>query len=206
MYIGSRTLWNRTDFHPLRSQLRANQKSRSLSTRSSNVDPIPRHSRNQPPTHSTSFKTQNQLDFVRRATIENTKNISFDVNAIFTTTDSGKRFTTKTLLDTGCNFSSIDSDFVRKNDLTTYKFEESYDLYNADMSLNGTITDYVQVCMTIEDAEGQSHVELLTMQVARLGGKHDIFLGLDWCTRHNPFVDFVTREFTFARIAPKNVT
>ena len=182
----------------------------SLSTPCEPEVPIPKYTilKRGPNTSTLSKPTPDAFDFlqdpkptrfVRRATIENTKNISFDVNAIFTTTDSGKRFTTKTLLDTGCNFSSIDSDFVRKNGLTTYKFEESYDLYNADMSLNGTITDYVQVRMTIEDAEGQSHVELLTMQVARLGGKHDIFLGLDWCTRHNPFVDFVTREFTFAR-------
>jgi len=53
--------------------------------------------------------------------------------------------------------------------------------------------------METVDSAGNVHHELLQCQVAQLGGKHNIFLGYNWLQKHNPTVDWQTRELEFDR-------
>ena len=120
-----------------------------------------------------------------------------------TTIDTGQTFAIQALLDSGCTRTAIDYAFVRRMDLTTIPSRVVQPLYNADKLLNGYIKEYVELQVTIADADGREHRERLEFAVVNLGsGKYDAFLGFDWLQRHNPLVDWSKSTIAFARCPP----
>ena len=77
------------------------------------------------------------------------------------------------LLDSGCTGSCIDEDFVRRNGISTRKTALPIPVYNADGSANsnGSITEFVDIAMTIGD-----HEEKIALAVAKLGTA-SLFIG-----------------------------
>jgi hypothetical protein len=99
------------------------------------------------------------------------------------------------LLDSGCTGSCIDEDFVRRNGISTRKTALPIPVYNADGSANsnGSITEFVDIAMTIGD-----HEEKIALAVAKLGTA-SLFIGHEWLQFHNPSVDWATSTVTMDR-------
>src|SRR3954464_11434242 len=125
--------------------------------------------------------------------------MQMDLGVGMTTTDTRKQLRGKALLDSGCTISSIDASFVRINGLTTKPAAVVTPVYNADMTINGYIKEYVELEIEVKDADGSTHRERFDFQVVNLGGKHDIFIGYDWLYMHNPLVDWRDKELVFGR-------
>ena len=84
-----------------------------------------------------------------------------------------RQVTVNALLDSGCTGSCIDEDFVRQNDIRTRKTALPIPVYNADGSANanGSITEFVDIAMSIGD-----HQEQIALAVAKLGSA-PLFIG-----------------------------
>ena len=115
------------------------------------------------------------------------------------TTDTREEISTPVLLDSGCKRSTIDTWFVKKNNITTKMIDKPYKVYNADLSLNGWVKHYVSLEMTVTGKDGITHRELIDLQVANLGSRHNIFIGKDWLNKHNPVIDWLNDDLTFTR-------
>ena len=98
-------------------------------------------------------------------------------------------FVSKVLLDSGATISAISQDFVVANSIPMERLERPIRVTNADgtPNIHGFVTDIVTIRLRILD-----HEERVTLQVSKLQD-HDIFLGFDWFTKHNPFIDWTTR-------------
>ncbi|VDC04059.1 unnamed protein product [Peniophora sp. CBMAI 1063] len=99
------------------------------------------------------------------------------------------------LLDSGCTGSCIDEDFVQQNSICTRKTALPIPVYNADGSANanGSITEFVDIAMTIGD-----HREQIALAVAKLGSS-PLFIGHEWLHFHNPSTDWETSTVLFDR-------
>ena len=118
-----------------------------------------------------------------------------------TLTDINTRHSTTALalLDSGCTRSSIDPTFVRINGLRTKPVEPPIPVRNGDGTINGYVKEYVEVEVGITDSDGTPHRELLELQVVKLSGLYNIFIGYDWLERHNPVIDWTQQRLVFAR-------
>ncbi|KAI8994100.1 hypothetical protein BD414DRAFT_400161, partial [Trametes punicea] len=89
-----------------------------------------------------------------------------DIPLTLTTLDDGRSFSICALLDSGCTGSSIDIDFVRRNNIRTQQLPRPIPVYNADNTLNksGPISEYVEALVRIGD-----HSEKLALAVTSLG-------------------------------------
>jgi len=116
----------------------------------------------------------------------------------------------RALLDSGCTRSSIDKKFADKHNLWSREIAKPIAVKNADGSINGYVSRYVDAELKIDDNEGNQHQEQLELQVVNLGENHDIFLGYDWFITHNPRIDWRLRMLSFDRcpntcnIVPQN--
>lgn len=110
-------------------------------------------------------------------------------------TPNGKTLHTQALLDSGSTGSIIDSEFVKRHSLPTKPLAYPIPAINADGSRNsaGPITHVSELSMSIGD-----HTEKIMFAVARLGD-HDIYLGFDWLSFHNPEVDWSRKKLYFTR-------
>ena len=116
-----------------------------------------------------------------------------DWKTTITTKAKGNRYKdleVQTLLDTGCTKSSIDIHFVRQNKIVTKEYAKAIPVRNADQSINSWVKEYVEVKLLFVDSENTEHRETIELQVLRLGGGHNIFLGWDWFELHSPLIDF----------------
>lgn len=108
------------------------------------------------------------------------------------TLDDWRTFAMDTLIDCGATYSVIDQGFVRAKSLNTEKLEEPVHLTNADRTENGKMSQYVNLKMTIDD-----HTETTPFLLANLG-KHNLYIGHDWLTCHNPEINWKTGDIKFS--------
>jgi hypothetical protein len=92
------------------------------------------------------------------------------------------------LLDSGCDWSSIDHHFVKRNNSPTRKVANPARVLDANGTENkhGYITEYVTLQVQID-----GHSEKLDFAVTQLNTAN-VYLGLEWLRRHNPFVNWKT--------------
>jgi Aspartyl protease len=97
--------------------------------------------------------------------------------------DSKKEFIIMALIDLGCTHSTIDSDFVCKNGLTTTPLEYPQLVRNADGTENkeGRVIDCLEVMMEVT---GKDHQERIDFAITKLGSHKMMFLGYDWIHTH----------------------
>jgi len=98
------------------------------------------------------------------------------------------------LLDSGATVSSISQKFVNTHRIPTTPLERAQRVYNADgtPNQNGPITEYATVQMRI----GQ-HEEIIDLVVSNISS--DIFLGFEWLNKHNPTIDWKSKDLEFTR-------
>ncbi len=99
------------------------------------------------------------------------------------------------LVDSGCTSSTINQEFVKKHNILTHATAAPITVYNADRTKNssGQITAFAELCITIGD-----HAKQIDLAITDLKD-HDIFLRHDWLVRHNPSINWKTREIIFGR-------
>jgi len=97
-----------------------------------------------------------------------------------TDTNTQHSTTALALLDSGCTRSSIDPTFICINGLRTKPIEPPIPVRNGDGTINGYVKEYVEVEVGITDSNGTPHRKLLELQVVKLSGLYNIFIGYDW--------------------------
>jgi len=103
------------------------------------------------------------------------------------------------LLDSGCTRSSIDPTFVCINGLRTTPIKPPIPICNGDGTINGYVKEYIEVEVSITNSNGTPHRKLLKLQVVKLSGLYNIFIGYDWSEQHNPVIDWTQQCLVFAR-------
>jgi phosphoglycolate phosphatase-like HAD superfamily hydrolase len=113
--------------------------------------------------------------------------------------DTRNHHNVQALIDSGCTSSAISREFVVKHKINTTPIPHPVPVYNADGTRNqdGDIKEYVELSLDVK-----GHRERINLMVTGLK-HHHIFLGMDWLTRHNPDIDWITRKLQFTR-CPKD--
>ena len=102
-------------------------------------------------------------------------------------------------IDSGATGQFIDHHYAKSNQLHTWKLSEPIPVYNVDGTLNeaGSITEVVDLILRY-----QNHLEQTLFTVTGLG-KWKLILGHSWLQKHNPEIDWVTREVKMSRCPPR---
>ena len=108
-------------------------------------------------------------------------------------TKNGKNLKVKALVDSGCTYTRIDKQLVKKKRIQTRPINFSFKVFNVDKTKNGEITKVVYL-----EIEINRHKEQLEAVVMDLNGM-DMFLGHDWLIKHNPEVNWKNRMIKFTR-------
>ena len=118
---------------------------------------------------------------------------SLDVLVMLGSLTDTTRVQATALLDSGCSVSAIDTNFVQTHRLPTLQLDWPINIQNADGSRNtvARATSYVRMKMTMH-----GHVETIPLLVIRLHS-HDVFIGHDWLSYHNPSVNWRSGTITF---------
>jgi hypothetical protein len=111
------------------------------------------------------------------------------------TTDTQQLISFMALLDCGATGLFVDQDFVDRNRIITRTLSCPIPVYNIDGTLNeaGSIREVVDVVLCYKD-----HFERVQFTVMGLG-KQDAILRYTWLKKHNPEVDWVTKEVKMSR-------
>ena len=124
---------------------------------------------------------------------------SLDVPVMLGSLTDTTRVQATALIDLGCSVSAIDTNFVQTHWLPTLQLDRPINIQNVDGSRNTVAhaTSYVQMKMTMH-----GHEETIPLLVIRLHS-HDVFIGHDWLSYHNPSVNWRSGTITFDR-GPKS--
>jgi len=114
-------------------------------------------------------------------------------------TKNRKNLKVKALVDSGCTYTGIDEQLVKKKKIQTKAIDFSFEVFNADGTKNGEVTKVVPL-----EIEINGHKETLEATVTDLAGT-DMFLGHDWLVKHNPEVNWKNGTIKFTR-CPGNCT
>ena len=107
----------------------------------------------------------------------------------------GKKVQVEALIDSGATTSFINKSIVESNNLVTHKLAQSFNVRNADGSLNkgGQIDKSVRAYVEIG-----SHKSTHQLLVTDLG-KKDMIIGMTYLRRHNPEIDWAKGEWRYTR-------
>src|SRR6202035_4327855 len=105
-----------------------------------------------------------------------------------------RRLETDALIDTGCDNTSINAEWIKQEGLNTVPMNYPIEVLNADGSKNahGKISRLFSSVLRVGE-----HHEIITANVTRLHGRFKIYLGMDWIDRHNPQIDWSKRTIIF---------
>lgn len=109
-------------------------------------------------------------------------------------------FPLRMLVDNGSTGSLIDKRLVEQSGIPRIKLPRPTLLVNADKSMNKRITHVVQLNVKLGP-----HVEEMVFAIANLG-KAGAFLGFDWLEKHNPNINWRTREVRLSDPPVNNCT
>jgi hypothetical protein len=120
---------------------------------------------------------------------------SLEVEVQIQGTNIGTPVSLSALLDCGATGIFMDTEWVRKNKITTRPLSRPIPVYNVDGSPNtaGEIKDIAEVTLRYKD-----HTELAHFVIMQLS-KQNMILGYSWLHQHNPEVDWVAKEVTMSR-------
>src|SRR6266404_3904195 len=89
------------------------------------------------------------------------------------------------LLDSGAAGNFINQDLVKKLKLSMIPRKTSLRVTHVKGGKVGIIDKQVKCYMRVRDSKGNSHREIITLDVAPIG-KHQVILGLPWLRTHQP--------------------
>ncbi len=104
------------------------------------------------------------------------------------TTNTGSKFHTNALIDSGVTGLFIESDFLCRNRIATQKLLRPLPVLNVDRTPNegGQIMEVVSLILWYKQ-----HGEWILLAVTNLR-KKNLILGYTWLCKHNPEIDWET--------------
>ena len=110
-------------------------------------------------------------------------------------TESALKLSVEGLLDCGATGEFIDTEYVAETGLPVRRLARSIPVYNVDGTPNeaGAIRDVVDIVLRYK-----GHSERTQLAVTRLG-KQKLILGYSWLRKHNPEINWDTREVKMSR-------
>jgi len=110
-------------------------------------------------------------------------------------TDNALKLALKGLVDCGATSDFVDSDYASANRIPVRRLAQPIPVYNVDGSPNeaGSIREVADVILRYK-----GHSERVQLAVTRLG-KQKLILGYSWLRKHNPEIDWETREVKMSR-------
>jgi len=108
-------------------------------------------------------------------------------------TKNSKNLKIKALVDSGCTYTGIDKQLVKKKRIQTKPINFSFKVFNVDRTKNGEVTKVAPL-----EIEINGYKEQLEAAVIDLNGT-DMFLGHDWLIKHNSEVNWKNRTIKFTR-------
>jgi hypothetical protein len=102
--------------------------------------------------------------------------------------------TTVALLDTGAMQSYMSTTFIKQTRVQTRNKQNPYELWNAGggkVAKEGISKETVPIRIAIQQHNEEASFDVLEMAT------HDIILGMPWLKKHNPVVDWVTKQLRF---------
>jgi len=115
------------------------------------------------------------------------------------TIDTGEVKSVNSFMDSGATGEFINCHYAKSNQLHTRKLSEPIPVYNVGGTLNkaGSITEVMDLILRY-----RNHLEWTLFAVTGLG-KQKLILGHSWLRKHNPEIDWVTREVKMSRCPPQ---
>ena len=109
---------------------------------------------------------------------------------------NGKKIDAWVLLDSGAEGIYCNAAFVKTHGFPLWSLSDPIFPRNVD----GTINTQGAIChaTTLHIEMGTRHMELANLFVTNTGD-HDVLLGMDWLSKHNPNIDWVTNTITLNR-------
>ena len=110
-------------------------------------------------------------------------------------TDDAVRLSVSGLLDCGATSEFIDSEYVAENKIPIHRLSHPIPVFNVDGTPNeaGSIREVADVILSYK-----GHSERVVFAVTSLG-KQKLILGFSWLQRHNPEINWETREVKMSR-------
>jgi hypothetical protein len=129
--------------------------------------------------------------YVIAATSDNSIHIQVEIE---TTTTCVKR-STSALIDSGATGLFMDTEYARANDIPTRSLSRPIPVFNVDGTANeaGSIDAVAEVILRYN-----GHIERAIFAITSLG-KQSIILGFPWLRKHNPTVNWETKEIRMER-------
>ena len=124
--------------------------------------------------------------YVHSVLIAETDNRTMHIPVSLRIPRENKTVETKGLIDCAAGGRFIDQNFVRRNNLPTYRLPKPIRVYNVDGTLNkkGTIQSYVSLPVSIH-----GRTRNLRLYVCGLG-RQTMILGMPWLRQNNPIIDW----------------
>jgi hypothetical protein len=121
--------------------------------------------------------------------------MSLAVDVEIESTDTAVKRCTQALIDCGSMGFFIDIEWARLNNIPTCPLTKPIPVYNVDGTANdaGAITDIDDVILCYEN-----HSECTQLAVTRLG-KQSLILGYNWLHKHNPEINWQTKDVKMSR-------
>jgi len=109
---------------------------------------------------------------------------------------NGIKIDAQALLDSGAEGIYCNTAFVKTYVFPLLPLQDPIFPQNVD----GTINTQGAIChaMTLQIEMGTRHIELANLFVTNTGD-HDVLLGTDWLSKHNPNIDWATNTITLNR-------
>src|SRR3979490_3303380 len=124
---------------------------------------------------------------------------SLNIDVEIETTDTAMKRNTSALVDCGATGLFVDTEYVRLNNIATRRLTSPIPVYNVDGTANeaGAITEIADVILHYK-----GHAERTQLAVTSLG-KQSMILGFTWLRKHNPEIDWQTKEVRMSRCPPQ---
>ncbi|KAF4569440.1 hypothetical protein EYR36_009231 [Pleurotus pulmonarius] len=121
--------------------------------------------------------------------------LSLDIPVEVQSTDTQHRCTLQALVDCGATGVFMHPRFADAHGFTRRKLSAPIPVFNVDGSPNenGSISEVVDLVLRFKD-----HTERMLFAVTNIG-RQDIILGYTWLRKHNPEIDWQTKEVTMSR-------
>src|SRR3981189_1326796 len=122
---------------------------------------------------------------------DNSLNIDIEIEM----TDTVMKRNTNALVDCSTTGLFVDAEYVRSNNISTHRLTTPIPVYNVDGTANEAeaITEIADVIMRYK-----GHAERTQRAVTSLG-KQTMILGFTWLRKHNPEIDWQTKEVRMSR-------
>src|SRR3981189_3534471 len=124
---------------------------------------------------------------------------SLNIDVEIETTDTATERNTSALVDCSATGLFVDTEYVRLNNISTCRLISPIPVYNIDGTANeaGAITEIANVVLHYN-----GHAERTQLAVTFLG-KQSMILGFTGLCKHNPEIDWQTKEVQMSRCDPQ---